>query len=294
MCSRGLVAVLVVAVLAGCATVPSGLPRHPVPWSVTRPPASLSLPYRVRRIYVTVGTSAAWIDEISSPGDVNEDGFADLRVRYQDESGLHSALVLSGASVPRGELRRLGRRVVRGNGPPPKYLSLRLGSYRTSPLPDLDGDGIADRARLQTRHASLRHPCGEGGHCYGWFSATELSVRSGPRTIARLGGDWYWSPPVYYDGVSYDSVVGGYQGAGDWNGDGRPDLLYDNPTFGPLVLMWTRAGLRAQSFRDAFFSSPTPTAVDLDDDGRPDLVGATVMRTGAHDGWLALVIVSPV
>jgi hypothetical protein len=277
---------LALGVVVSCGSVsgsehPTGSPG----WDVSPPVPDVSLRYVVHVVWVAAPTELNQIDQVASAGDVNHDGFGDLLVTYQTSSGLHRFVVLSGDAIPTGQLSKLGKRVViKDVGVQPNF-PLTLGRYRTSPLPDLDGDGVAERAVMRTRHQTVRFSCGESGDCSGWYSASELTLLSGGTRIVRLGGDWYWSPVVYRDGQPVNTVSGGYQAMGDWNGDGRPDLLYDNPTFGPMVLLFTRTGLKAQRFNAGPGFAPSgrmPASVDLDSDGSPDIAEAVGLSTRSH------------
>jgi hypothetical protein len=59
------------------------------------------------------------------------------------------------------------------------------------------------------------------------------------------------------------------------------------------MLMFTRRGLRAQSLPQ-LLAVKMPTLVDLDliRDGRPEVVGMSLARVGAHTGHYVLAIVS--
>ena len=56
-------------------------------------------------------------------------------------------------------------------------------------------------------------------------------------------------------------------------------------TFGPMVLLFTRTGLKAQRFNageGVLPSGQMPASVDLDSDGSPDIAEAVVLSTRSH------------
>jgi hypothetical protein len=57
--------------------------------------------------------------------------------------------------------------------------------------------------------------------------------------------------------------------------------------------MFTRGGARAQRVPGVYWNT-MPAVVDLDGDGRPELVGETASPSaGRYAGWLTLAIVTP-
>ena len=95
---------------------------------------------------------------------------------------------------------------------------------------DIDGDGVIDRIRIESRDA-VRYqdpePCGScGDHIDGHFEAVvELSSKRIVRTPVFIHNSdeelWFWNKPTSHLAIS------------DYNGDGRPDFnlgQYTNTT----------------------------------------------------------------
>jgi hypothetical protein len=302
--------VLSLLIAGGCAGTRGGpLPTQAPPWSVTKSLPEMSVPVETHYIYVAPPSNSAGISEIENARDVNHDGAPDLRIIFSVGTTVpvtKRVLVLSGTTLPAGDISDLRRqkRLVTDRKPLPFWKRYRPPyRYRRSRLGDLNGDGRPERAVLRTSHATVHSSCGEGQTCTNELSASELTLYSGKDEIARVGGDWYGSP-----GNSSDprNVVGGYRQAGDWNSDGRPDLLYADGALGVMVLAFSRSGsdtqMRAQKlarFGPYYFDGPMPASVDLNSDGKPEIVGQAIFLRGEkpddpyYEDWLTLALVTP-
>jgi hypothetical protein len=292
--STGLfLALLSLSVAAGCAGQGGSLP-----WQISDPPRT-SLPLQAHFIYLAPSTAVSQIEKIANAGDVNHDGSPDLRIIYDvvqnPVPARRNVVVLSGTTFPIGAISKL-RREKRIRYDSTSVVHLSFGRYRTSRLTDLNGDGRAERAVLRTRHRTTHYACGET-RCTTNYSASELKVYSGKDEIGRLGGDWYPSADIYYDNRPYHTVIGGYSQMGDSNGDGRPDLLYDDGWLGVMVLTFTGSGseaqMRVQKLSALANGYLMPAAVDLNSDGKPEVAAQALRHSGAYETWLAIVLLSP-
>src|SRR5438105_5268256 len=162
---RVMATALGISIVAGCAaTGGSERPGGPPPWSASELLPEMSLRLEARYIYVPRSSSVSQIDKIADAGDINHDGFSDLRIIYLETVGVtRDVVVLSGKTLASGDLSRLSRAkrlVSRRDEFGPAWPSA-LVRYRTSRLGDLDGDGRPERAVMRTSHQTTHYPCGE-------------------------------------------------------------------------------------------------------------------------------------
>ncbi|MFO0628115.1 MAG: FG-GAP-like repeat-containing protein [Polyangiales bacterium] len=135
---------------------------------------------------------------VSSVGDVNGDGFADLLVTAGVDGRITRAVLLPGAARP-ASARAV---VLEADAPWPRSL-VGVG--------DLDGDGFSDLLGLDPPRG------GERGSVRVWYGAPR-GVHPTPRMLLQAAPD---------SGIGY--AVAGF---GDLNGDALPDLLLGAPTHG--------------------------------------------------------------
>jgi hypothetical protein len=136
-------------------------------------------------------------------------------------------------------------------------------------------------AELEWDEAVTRYPCGETD-CIETYTARHVVV---PGQI-DVGGNWVRlppRPPQYPKGTVWD--------LGDWNRDHRTDFLAATIA-GTTVLAPTDDGMRVLPL--SRLETPAgqgfgfPVALDLDGDGRSEVVGFS-----HRDGHLVLAIVTP-
>jgi hypothetical protein len=259
-----------VLAVAGCSSAPveqaaTPIPRdqgkppppRPVRWQVT-PTQPLELKTRIYTLELP-GYDHAVALEIAS--DADGDGHPDVEINATRSSGALGRLLLLSH-------RPLGAAEAVTKAPQ------RALTYRG----DLTSGSLA---KLQTDEAVTRYPCGESD-CATTYTAMRVTVPG----LIDLGGDWTSlppRPPQYPKGTVWD--------LGDWNGDHRTDFLAATIA-GTNVLAPTDEGMRVlpldQLETPAGQSLAFPVALDLDGDGRSEVVGF-----GSGGAKLQLVIVAP-
>jgi hypothetical protein len=291
--------VLLVAGCGGKASPRSGAPRlsiqpgeptpRPVGWKVTHP-ARLPVPTRTYRIPLGPGYTVAVLDVVT---DADGDGRPDLLVEGTRSRGAarkpEYVFVYSHASLRPGPLARVvasgAARVAAAIGPDITY---RGAATNGSPAGDVNGDGLSyDQIDLEADRAETSYPCGGEALCGSWYEALRVTVTYEGGGTDSAGEGWRKvqpRPPSYPAGAVW--------GVGDWNDDGRADLLEGGMGI-VRVLAFTRDGARAlplpQIDGPEGLSHAFPVAADLTGDGKSEVAGLAAGTDG-----VSLVIVSPV
>jgi hypothetical protein len=258
-----------VLAVAGCGSAPVEHAAAPIRHDPSQPPSPRPVRWPVtatRPLQVRTRTYTLELPDydhgvvLEVASDADGDGHPDVEVTAARSNGAPETLLL------------LSRRPL-GAAPLAKKPQRAL-SYAG----DLTSGSLAE---LETDEAVTRYPCGEAD-CATTYTAMHVVV-PGQLDVA---GDWARlppRPPQYPKGAVWD--------LGDWNGDHRTDFLAATIA-GTKVLAPTGDGVRVLSLSrletPAGQSLAFPVALDLDGDGRSEVVGF-----GRNGASLQLVIVAP-
>jgi hypothetical protein len=241
---------------------------RPVRWRVT-PTTPLRLGTRTTTLDLA-GYDTGLVVSVAT--DANGDGLADVEATASRPGGAPERILLfAGRRLRSTSLREA---VARNDA--------RIVSSTGGPALTYEGDlTTRSLATIDTDRASTYYDCGGDGGCGHSYTAVRISI---PPT-AELAGGWMHlapRPPQYPAGTVW--------GLGDWNADHRPDFLAATIA-GIVVLAPTDAGVRVlrlpQLDVPAGQGMAFPVALDLDGDGRSEVVGF-----GRHGSQLALMVVT--
>ena len=241
---------------------------------------SLSLDDAIRIVGESVGDEAGYA--VAGPGDLDGDGLSDVVVgaRYESTAGEYAGAVyvfLSPLSV-----------AVNASDADARYLGEVPGGYAGSALSgagDVDGDGRVDFVVGSRRHDGV----GDSSGAAHLLRGPALSGGSLLNADARLLGE-----------ATGDRAGWAVSGAGDFDGDGRDDLLIGAPrhssggrlggaayvVLGPVDPVLDLAGSNGRIVSGAeemLLGISVAGVGDLDSDGRSDLL------VGAERGDIFLV-----
>ncbi len=223
---------------------------------------------------------------VSTAGDVNGDGYADVIVgaRYYDLGQSNSdegrAYVYHGSA---SGLSAIPNWIADGSSPQTSF------GYSVDTAGDVNGDGYSDVI------------VGSYYYIYGVVNDGQAYVYHGSAAGLSRSADWTADSGVADDGFGFAVA-----GAGDVNGDGFSDVLvgapaYDSPVVGQAYgYNGSEAGLSAtpswtgSSPYDGGFGASVASAGDVNDDGYAEVIaGAPIYYSGIIEGQASVFLGSP-
>jgi hypothetical protein len=192
---------------------------------------------------VTVATGWSSFTSVVGIGDFTKDGHADILAR--DASGALWTYPGNGSGT-------LGARIASGTG---------FSPYTLAAAGDLNGDGFPDLFTIDSG-GTLRLYTGNGAG--GWLTGSVLTPTFSGDTLAGSGNTLKTGP-----------APGAQAGAGDFNGDGKADLVVRDSS--GVVWLYpgnggTGFGTRVQVATGWQSMTAVVSVGDFDGDGKPDLV----------------------
>lgn len=273
------------------------------PWPVSGQPSVSGLHVLVTKIGVPRVSSHGFTEapdlRVLSTTDRNRDGLSDLVLGYT--TSRHAkledpAVEILGGPRTASRLRRISRITLKqalktGLLQPVHYPANAPWSPRPTriPLGNYSGQGGAgDRAVVKYAHKVHTFPCNESSSCSEGYIAYELRLETTTgQTIYRWGQDWsYFQPSVWN---TYPDPPARAYPIGDWNNDGRTDLLFSTLEGSSIILPGPNGSASERPFPSLQadeHGQHFPSPIDLTGDGRDEVVG--ISPTGTD-----FIIVSP-